>query len=80
MPGGPKGQKRPANVVSNAFKVMRITTGEEPEDYGVADDGKNKAAQLLGRRGGKARAKALGKARRADIARKAAAARWGGKR
>ena len=58
MPKGPKGQKRPADVIGNAVKVMKIATGEEPEDYG-ADGGKGKAAQSLERRGGKARAKAL---------------------
>ena len=29
MPKGPKGQKRPADVIGNAVKVMRIATGEE---------------------------------------------------
>ena len=38
MPIGPKGEKRPADVIGNAVKVMRIATGEEPEDYGP-DDG-----------------------------------------
>ena len=32
MPKGPKGQKRPADVIGNAVKVMRIATGEEQED------------------------------------------------
>ena len=27
----PKGEKRPADVIGNAVKVMRIATGEEPE-------------------------------------------------
>jgi hypothetical protein len=31
MPTGPKGQKRPADVIGNAVKVMRIATGEEQE-------------------------------------------------
>jgi hypothetical protein len=35
------------------------------------------AAAALGRKGGPARAKALSKARRQEIARKAARARWG---
>jgi len=39
-------------------------------------DGKDKAAQSLGRRGGRARAKALSASRRKKIAQKAAAARW----
>jgi hypothetical protein len=66
MPKGPKGQKRPADVIGNAVKVMRIATGEEQEDF-PADDGKDKAAQSLGQRGGKARAAALSPKRRADI-------------
>ena len=31
MPRGPKGEKRPVDVISNAVKVMRIATGEETE-------------------------------------------------
>ena len=31
MPTGPKGEKRPADVVANAVRVMRIATGEEEE-------------------------------------------------
>ena len=31
MPTGPKGEKRPADVIGNAVKVMRIATGEETE-------------------------------------------------
>lgn len=79
MPKGPKGQKRPADVIGNAIKVARIATGEESEDYG-ADDGKDKAAQSLGKRGGEARAKSLSGRRKAEIAKKAAAARWGTKK
>jgi hypothetical protein len=58
---------------------MRILTGEEQEDF-PADDGKDKAAQSLGQRGGRARAKSLSGRRRAEIAKKAAAARWGTKK
>jgi hypothetical protein len=72
---GPKGQKRPADVVGNAVKVMRIATGEEPEDLGDKP-AKNQAAQELGRKGGEARAKAMTPERRPEIARKAAAKRW----
>ena len=32
MPKGPKGQERPADVIGNAVKVMRIATGQESED------------------------------------------------
>ena len=77
MPRGPKGQKRPADAIGNAAKVVRIAAGGEQEDF-PADDGKDKAAQSLGRRGGKARAAALSAKRRVEIARKAAAKRWGG--
>jgi hypothetical protein len=77
MPKGPKGQKRPADVIGNAVKVMRILTGEGQEDFG-ADDGKDKAAQSLGQRGGRARAKSLSARRRKEIAQKAAATRWRG--
>ena len=75
MPKGPKGQKRPADVIGNAVKVMRIATGKERDDF-PADDGKDKAAQSLGQRGGRARAKSLTKEQRTAIARKAARARW----
>ena len=74
MPKGPKGQKRPADVIGNAVKVMRIATGEEEDD--VKDDGKDPAAKSLGSRGGKARAKTLSSERKAEIARKAAKVRW----
>lgn len=75
MPTGPKGQKRPADVVANAVKVMRIATGEEAEQFD-SSDGKDKAAQDMGRRGGKARASKLSAKERTDIARAAARARY----
>ena len=74
MPKGPKGEKRPADVIGTAVKVARIATGEIEDDQ--PDDGKNKAAVELGRKGGKARASKLSKKRRAEIAKKAAQARW----
>ncbi len=54
--------------------MAKIATGEIEED--IDDDGKNKAAIELGRKGGKARAAKLSKKQRAEIARKAAVARW----
>ena len=75
MPKGPRGEKRPADVVSNAVHVMRVLTGEA-DDVDVADDGKDKAAQSMGRRGGAARAASMTPERRAEIARVAAAKRW----
>ncbi len=76
MPTGPKGEKRPADVIGNAVKVMRILTGEETEEL-PADDGKNKAAQELGRKGGTARAASMSPEKRTTIAKGAAAKRWG---
>ncbi len=75
MPKGPKGEKRPADAIARAVKVMRIATGEEPEDYGQ-ETGKDKAAVKLGRKGGKKRAEAMTPERRAEIAKKAAEKRW----
>jgi len=74
MPRGPKGQKRPADVIGAAITVAKIATGEAEE--GVEDDGKDKAAQALGRKGGAARASAMTPERRVEIAKKAAAKRW----
>ena len=78
MPRGPKGERRPADVIGNAVKVMRIATGEEPEDYGPApeSEGKDPAAVALGRKGGKARAEGMSARRRKEIAKRAAKARW----
>jgi hypothetical protein len=50
MPRGPKGEKRPANVIGNAVHVMRIATGEAQEDFG----------KMPKRAKGPARAHALG--------------------
>ena len=75
MPKGPKGEKRPADVIGTAVKVARIATGEIEDT--AEDDGKNKAAVELGRKGGKARAERLTPEQRTEIARKAAAKRWG---
>ena len=75
MPTGPKGEKRPADVIGNAVKVMRILTGEEPEDFGDAP-AKDQAAVKLGRKGGKKRAESMTPERRAEIAKKAAQKRW----
>ncbi len=74
MPTGPKGQKRPADVIGNAIKIAQIATGEV--DDAVANDGKDPAAKALGAKGGKARAANLSPERRKEIAKKAAAKRW----
>jgi len=74
MPRGPQGERRPADVIGNAVKVMRIAVGEDADD--TRNDGKNKAAQELGRMGGKARASKLSQRKRKEIAKKAARSRW----
>jgi hypothetical protein len=74
MPKGPQGQKRPADVIGNAVTVAKIATGEM--DDTVEDDGKDKAAQSLGRKGGRARAGKLTADQRSEIARKGARNRW----
>ena len=77
MPKGPQGQKRPADVIGNAVKVMRIATGEETEELE-----KPKAAIAVesgrrgGLRGGKARAAKLSPEQRRESAKRAASHRW----
>lgn len=73
MPRGPRGEKRPADVIGNAVRVMQIATGE------VEDNPRDPALEYArkgGLKGGKARAKSLSAKKRVEIARKAAAARW----
>ena len=68
MPRGPKGEKRPRDVIGNAVHVMRIATSQ------ITDDVPTPVA--LGRRGGKARAAGLSAKRRKEIAKIAAKKRW----
>jgi hypothetical protein len=77
MPRGPKGEKRPADVIGNAVNVMRIATGEVEDKPNEPRPDKDAAAASLGKRGGAARAKSLTAEQRAEIARKGAAKRWG---
>ena len=75
MPKGPNGQKRPADVIGNAVKVMRIATGDDVEVH--EKDRKDLAARALGKKGGAARAKKLTPEQRSEIAWKAARKLWG---
>jgi hypothetical protein len=81
MPKGPRGEKRPADVIGAAVLVGRIATGELADEI---DSPKNPHAVALGRlggqKGGVARASALSGAKRSEIAGKGAKARWGKKR
>ena len=72
MPKGPHGQKRPADIVGCAVAVAKIATGEI-EETPVKKSGRVRS----GHAGGKARAEALTKDERREIAKKAAAVRWG---
>jgi hypothetical protein len=49
MPKGPNGENRPADAVGLAVHVARIATGEI--DDTPPDDGKDKAAQAMGKKG-----------------------------
>ncbi len=73
-----RSSKRPRDVNQLAKLVTDLATGQV--ELPKMDDGKDPAAVALGRRGGlkggKARAEKLSAKRRADIARRAAKARW----
>jgi hypothetical protein len=75
MPTGPKGEKRPADVIGAAIMVAKIATGEI-EEPSESSDGKDPAAKALGQKGGRARAEKLTPEERSDIARTAASSRW----
>lgn len=71
MPRGPRGEKRPADVIGTAVMVARIATGE------IEDKIPNKStAAELGSKGGKARANRLSPEKRKEIAKRAAKRRW----
>jgi hypothetical protein len=73
MPKGPRGEKRPADVIGNAVHVMRIATGEI-EETGVKQGKQH--TRKGGLKGSKVRARKLTPEQRSEIARIAAAARW----
>lgn len=75
MPRGPKGEKRPADIIGNAVKVMRIATGEDA-DVVPTKSGRYRSGKV----GGSARAKSLGEVERREVATKAARARWSGEK
>jgi hypothetical protein len=75
-------KKRPRDPIELAKLIGDIATGQVEERD--PDEGKNRAAVDLGRRGGlkggKARASKLTPEQRRQAAKKAAAARWGKER
>ena len=67
---GPKGEKRPADVIGKAVHIMRIAMGE-------VEESPPKSGRIRsGRAGAKARAKNLSAEERKKVAKKAAAVRW----
>jgi len=72
MPKGPRGEKRPADAISRAVMIAKIATGEIEDER----EELSSAAAQLGSKGGKRRAESMTPERRAEIAKKAAAARW----
>jgi hypothetical protein len=73
MPKGPRGEKRPADAIGLAVMIGRIATGEIEDER----EALSSAAAELGRKGGKARAENMTPERRSEIAKAAAAKRWG---
>ena len=74
MPKGPRGEKRPGDVIGAAIMVGKIATGEVEDNATPADKAHHSRG---GKKGGAARARALSPERRAEIAKKAAETRWG---
>ena len=77
MPKGPRGERRPRDPIQLAKLVGDIATGQvedkrEPEKLAAAVE----LGRRGGLRGGRARAEKLSTERKAEIAQKAATARW----
>lgn len=77
VPCGSGGERRTADVVANAVRVMRVAIGEEEDDR--EDQPARCPAQQFGKLGEAARPRNLSPERKQEIARKAAAKRWGRK-
>ncbi len=75
-----RSRKRPRDPNQLAKAIVDIATGQVEDIDAAPESGKNPAAVALGRlgglKGGKARAAALSDEKRAQIARRAAKARW----
>lgn len=74
MPTGPRGERRPADVIGGAIMVARLSVGDLTEPL-KEPSGKVQS----GRAGGAARATSLSPEERKIIARRGAAKRWGHK-
>jgi hypothetical protein len=74
MPKGPRGEKRPADVIGAAIMVGRIATGEEPDNARPETEPQREG----GRKGGEIRAATTPRPHRVAGAKRAAEARWRG--
>lgn len=73
MARGPRGEKRPPDVIGAAIKVAKIATGE------LTDERSTKSGRVRsGEAGASARAEKLSPERRSEIATEAASIRWSG--
>jgi hypothetical protein len=71
-------RKRPRDPNQLAKLIVDIATGEvEDRPSTPEEQGKDPAAAALGRKGGQARAKSMSAKKRVEIAKRAAAKRWG---
>lgn len=80
LSGMQKHPKRPRDPNQLGKLIVDLSVGEADDSQNMPDEsGKDPAAVALGKKGGAARAVALSKKRRAEIAKKAANKRWGKK-
>ncbi len=81
LPPMPTRSSKPRDANQMAKHILDQLTGDAPKAEPPAAPAKNPAAVALGalggKKGGAARAKALTPAQRSEIAKKAAAGRWG---
>lgn len=69
--------KRPRDPNQRGKLIVDLSVGEADDSQNMPDDSsKDPAAVALGKKGGKARAKALSSKKRVEIAKRAARARW----
>jgi hypothetical protein len=77
MLSGMQKPKRPRDPNQLGKLIVDLSVGDADDSKNMPDDsGKDPAAMALGKKGGKARAVALSKKRRTEIARNAARRRW----
>ena len=76
MPKGPRGEKRPGDVIGAAIMVGKIATGEIEDNVTPPDKAHHSRG---GKKGGAARAARLSPEERSRIARRAAERRWAAK-